>query len=114
MPRNPRDKSQKELEGLVYSDIPNEKLLFQSIELECPRPIMFLIRGGRLLKKFTFNSVLKTPLSYDYEKYNIPLFFTTLGFNIFRNRKISSVAGANREQLGGLDLRILIDSSLVE
>ncbi|KAE9610952.1 putative DNA-directed RNA polymerase [Lupinus albus] len=39
---------------------------------------------------------------------------TTQGFNIFRNREISSRAGAIREQLADLDLRILIDYSLVE
>nr|YP_009868120.1 RNA polymerase beta' subunit [Pterocarpus indicus]QKG62515.1 RNA polymerase beta' subunit [Pterocarpus indicus] len=47
-------------------------------------------------------------------KYSIPLFFTTQGFDTFRNREISSGAGAIREQLADLDLRILIDSSLVE
>uniref|UniRef100_UPI0030E378AE RNA polymerase beta' subunit n=1 Tax=Dalbergia tsoi TaxID=2986521 RepID=UPI0030E378AE len=47
-------------------------------------------------------------------KYSIPLFFTTQGFDAFRNREISSGAGAIREQLADLDLRILIDSSLGE
>ncbi|RYR33848.1 hypothetical protein Ahy_A10g048498 [Arachis hypogaea] len=37
-----------------------------------------------------------------------------LGFDTFRNREISSGAGAIREQLGDLDLTILINSSLVE
>nr|YP_010391888.1 RNA polymerase beta' subunit [Arachis batizocoi]UPX06799.1 RNA polymerase beta' subunit [Arachis batizocoi]WBP64328.1 RNA polymerase beta' subunit [Arachis batizocoi] len=47
-------------------------------------------------------------------KYSIPLFFTIQGFDTFRNREISSGAGAIREQLGDLDLTILINSSLVE
>nr|QWW33737.1 RNA polymerase beta' subunit [Sophora davidii]UEN67548.1 RNA polymerase beta subunit [Sophora davidii] len=88
------DKSLKELEGLVYCDF-----LFA-------RPVV---------KKPTF---LRLRGSFEYEiqswKYNIPLFFTTQGFDIFRNREISSGAGAIREQLADLDLRILIDSSLVE
>nr|AQV09747.1 RNA polymerase beta' subunit [Lupinus micranthus] len=88
------DKSLKELEGLVYCDF------------SFARPVV---------KKPTF---LRLRGSFEYEiqswKYNIPLFFTTQGFNIFRNREISSGAGAIREQLADLDLRILIDSSLVE
>ncbi|RID79191.1 hypothetical protein BRARA_A01953 [Brassica rapa] len=35
-------------------------------------------------------------------------FFTTQGFDIFRNREISTRAGAIREQLADLDLRICI------
>nr|YP_009769999.1 RNA polymerase beta' subunit [Genista tinctoria]QIT00701.1 RNA polymerase beta' subunit [Genista tinctoria] len=88
------DKSLKELEGLVYCDF------------SFARPVV---------KKPTF---LRLRGSFEYEiqswKYNIPLFFTTPGFDIFRNREISSGAGAIREQLADLDLRILIDSSLVE
>nr|UVF31025.1 RNA polymerase beta' subunit [Genista tridentata subsp. tridentata] len=88
------DKSLKELEGLVYCDF------------SFARPVV---------KKPTF---LRLRGSFEYEiqswKYNIPLFFTTQGFDIFRNREISSGAGAIREQLADLDLRILIDSSLVE
>ncbi|YP_001381727.1 RNA polymerase beta' subunit (chloroplast) [Medicago truncatula] len=56
--------------------------------------------------------------SFEYEiqswKYSIPLFFATQGFDTFRNREISSGAGAIREQLVDLDLRIIMDSSLVE
>ncbi|GMI77341.1 hypothetical protein like ATCG00180 [Hibiscus trionum] len=37
-----------------------------------------------------------------------------LGFDTFRNREISTGAGAIREQLADLDLRILIDYSVVE
>ncbi|AES82387.1 DNA-directed RNA polymerase [Medicago truncatula] len=47
-------------------------------------------------------------------KYSIPLFFATQGFDTFRNREISSGAGAIREQLIDLDLRIIMDFSLVE
>ncbi|XP_060672769.1 DNA-directed RNA polymerase subunit beta'-like [Ziziphus jujuba] len=44
----------------------------------------------------------------------IPLFFTTQGFETFQNREISTGASAIREQLADLDLRIIIDYSLVE
>nr|YP_010511804.1 RNA polymerase beta' subunit [Trischidium molle]UXL83128.1 RNA polymerase beta' subunit [Trischidium molle] len=88
------DKPLKELEGLVYCDF-----LFA-------RPVV---------KKPTF---LRLRGSFEYEiqswKYSIPLFFTTQGFDTFRNREISSGAGAIREQLADLDLRILIDSSFLE
>ncbi|KAK2633377.1 hypothetical protein Ddye_032816, partial [Dipteronia dyeriana] len=47
-------------------------------------------------------------------KYSIPLFFTTQGFDIFRNREISTGAVAIREQLADLDLRIIIDYSWAE
>nr|YP_010188386.1 RNA polymerase beta' subunit [Dalbergia nigra]QZJ46747.1 RNA polymerase beta' subunit [Dalbergia nigra]UXL84210.1 RNA polymerase beta' subunit [Dalbergia nigra] len=88
------DKPLKELEGLVYCDF------------SFARPVV---------KKPTF---LRLRGSFEYEiqswKYSIPLFFTTQGFDAFRNREISSGAGAIREQLADLDLRILIDSSLGE
>nr|YP_010159136.1 RNA polymerase beta' subunit [Centrosema pubescens]QRG31415.1 RNA polymerase beta' subunit [Centrosema pubescens] len=88
------DKPLKELEGLVYCDF------------SFARPVV---------KKPTF---LRLRGLFEYEiqswKYSIPLFFTTQGFDIFRNREISSGAGAIREQLADLDLRILIDSSLIE
>nr|QVD45190.1 RNA polymerase beta' subunit [Primula oreodoxa]QVD45273.1 RNA polymerase beta' subunit [Primula oreodoxa] len=88
------DKPLKELEGLVYCDF------------SFARPIA---------KKPTF---LRLRGSFEYEiqswKYSIPLFFTTQGFDTFRNREISTGASAIREQLADLDLRILIDYSLVE
>nr|YP_010512886.1 RNA polymerase beta' subunit [Platymiscium pubescens]UXL84375.1 RNA polymerase beta' subunit [Platymiscium pubescens] len=88
------DKPLKELEGLVYCDF------------SFARPVV---------KKPTF---LRLRGSFEYEiqswKYSIPLFFTTQGFDTFRNREISSGAGAIREQLADLDLRILIDSSILE
>uniref|UniRef100_UPI0030FE297C RNA polymerase beta' subunit n=1 Tax=Primula sugongii TaxID=3043455 RepID=UPI0030FE297C len=91
------DKPLKELEGLVYCDYPN---------FSFARPIA---------KKPTF---LRLRGSFEYEiqswKYSIPLFFTTQGFDTFRNREISTGASAIREQLADLDLRILIDYSLVE
>nr|YP_009294954.1 RNA polymerase beta' subunit [Swertia mussotii]YP_010131334.1 RNA polymerase beta subunit [Swertia franchetiana]YP_010174248.1 RNA polymerase beta' subunit [Swertia diluta]QWK39747.1 RNA polymerase beta' subunit [Swertia punicea]QWK40260.1 RNA polymerase beta' subunit [Swertia kouitchensis]AOG66064.1 RNA polymerase beta' subunit [Swertia mussotii]QPZ76176.1 RNA polymerase beta subunit [Swertia franchetiana]QSJ55000.1 RNA polymerase beta' subunit [Swertia diluta] len=92
------DRSLKELEGLVYCDVyPN---------FSFARPIT---------KKPTF---LRLRGSFEYEiqswKYSIPLFFTTQGFNTFRNREISTGAGAIREQLADLDLRILLENSLVE
>nr|YP_010498691.1 RNA polymerase beta' subunit [Symplocos tetragona]UWR82653.1 RNA polymerase beta' subunit [Symplocos tetragona] len=89
------DKPLKELEGLVYCD-----------NFSFARPIA---------KKPTF---LRLRGSFEYEiqswKYSIPLFFTTQGFDTFRNREISTGAGAIREQLADLDLRIIIDYSLVE
>nr|AGE93189.1 RNA polymerase beta [Calectasia narragara] len=88
------DKPLKELEGLVYCDF------------SFARPIA---------KKPTF---LRLRGSFEYEiqsrKYSIPLFFTTQGFETFRNREISTGAGAIREQLADSDLRIIIDNSLVE
>nr|YP_010034674.1 RNA polymerase beta' subunit [Aponogeton rehmannii]QOX09471.1 RNA polymerase beta' subunit [Aponogeton rehmannii] len=88
------DKPLKELEGLVYCDF------------SFARPIT---------KKPTF---LRLRGLFEYEiqsrKYSIPLFFTTQGFETFRNREISTGAGAIREQLADSDLRIIIDNSLVE
>nr|YP_010639215.1 RNA polymerase beta' subunit [Saxifraga hemisphaerica]WBQ52112.1 RNA polymerase beta' subunit [Saxifraga hemisphaerica] len=88
------DKPMKELEGLVYCDF------------SFARPIA---------KKPTF---LRLRGLFEYEiqswKYSIPLFFTTQGFDTFRNREISTGAGAIREQLADLDLRLIIDYSLVE
>nr|YP_010457341.1 RNA polymerase beta' subunit [Euonymus acanthocarpus]UUA68526.1 RNA polymerase beta' subunit [Euonymus acanthocarpus] len=88
------DKSIKELEGLVYCDF------------SFARPIA---------KKPTF---LRLRGSFEYEiqswKYSIPLFFTTQGFDTFRNREISTGAGVIRDQLADLDLRIIIEYSLVE
>nr|QJS33577.1 RNA polymerase beta' subunit [Tinnea aethiopica] len=88
------DKPLKELEGLVYCDF------------SFARPIT---------KKPTF---LRLRGLFEYEiqswKYSIPLFFTTPGFDTFRNREISTGAGAIREQLADLDLRIILHNSLVE
>ncbi|KAL2254972.1 UNVERIFIED_CONTAM: DNA-directed RNA polymerase subunit beta [Sesamum indicum] len=68
-----------------------------------------------ITKKPTF---LRLRGLFEYEiqswKYSIPLFFTTQGFDTFRNREISTGAGAIREQLADLDLRIILDNSLVE
>nr|YP_009484015.1 RNA polymerase beta' subunit [Lancea tibetica]ATN95869.1 RNA polymerase beta' subunit [Lancea tibetica] len=92
------DKPLKELEGLVYCDVyPN---------FSFARPIT---------KKPTF---LRLRGLFEYEiqswKYSIPLFFTTQGFETFRNREISTGAGAIQEQLADLDLRTILDNSLVE
>nr|YP_010575801.1 RNA polymerase beta' subunit [Iris austrotschatkalica]UZN43033.1 RNA polymerase beta' subunit [Iris austrotschatkalica] len=88
------DKPLKELEGLVYCD-------FSFARSIAKKPTFLRLRG-----------------SFEYEiqsrKYSIPLFFTTQGFETFRNREISTGAGAIREQLADLDLRIIIDNSLVE
>nr|YP_010465556.1 RNA polymerase beta' subunit [Phlomis fruticosa]UUL98776.1 RNA polymerase beta' subunit [Phlomis fruticosa]WAS34095.1 RNA polymerase beta subunit [Phlomis herba-venti subsp. pungens] len=88
------DKPLKELEGLVYCDF------------SFARPIT---------KKPTF---LRLRGLFEYEiqswKYSIPLFFTTQGFDTFRNREISTGASAIREQLADLDLRTILHNSLVE
>nr|YP_010464688.1 RNA polymerase beta' subunit [Amaranthus albus]UUL95226.1 RNA polymerase beta' subunit [Amaranthus albus] len=88
------DKPLKELEGLVYCDF------------SFARPIA---------KKPTF---LRLRGLFEYEiqswKYSIPLFFTTQGFDTFRNREISTGASAIREQLADLDLRTIIDYSFAE
>nr|WKL06600.1 RNA polymerase beta' subunit [Calanthe flava] len=88
------DKPLRELEGLVYCD-------FSFARSIAKKPTFLRLRG-----------------SFEYEiqswKYSIPLFFTTQGFETFRNREISTGAGAIREQLADSDLRIIIDNSLVE
>nr|YP_010425907.1 RNA polymerase beta' subunit [Suaeda physophora]USL47546.1 RNA polymerase beta' subunit [Suaeda physophora] len=88
------DKPLKELEGLVYCDF------------SFARPIA---------KKPTF---LRLQGLFEYEiqswKYSIPLFFTTQGFDTFRNREIAIGAGTIREQLADLDLRTIIDYSFAE
>ena len=47
-------------------------------------------------------------------KYRIPIFFTTRSFDTFRNREMSTGGGSIRQQLANLDLRSIIDSSLIE
>nr|QGW13106.1 RNA polymerase beta' subunit [Apostasia shenzhenica] len=92
------DKTLRELEGLVYCDVYLDFYFARSI---AKKPTFLRLRG-----------------SFEYEiqswKYSIPLFFTTQGFETFRNREISTGAGAIREQLANLDLRIITDNSLVE
>uniref|UniRef100_UPI0030FEC6A1 RNA polymerase subunit beta' n=1 Tax=Dactylicapnos macrocapnos TaxID=54427 RepID=UPI0030FEC6A1 len=88
------DKPLKKLEGLVYCD-------FSFARVVAKKPTFLRLRG-----------------SFEYEiqsrKYSIPLFFTTQGFDTFRNREISTGASAIREQLADPDLRLIIDYSLVE
>nr|YP_009366419.1 RNA polymerase beta' subunit [Piper auritum]ARJ62105.1 RNA polymerase beta' subunit [Piper auritum] len=88
------DKPLKELEGLVYCD-------FSFARPVAKKPTFLRLRG---LFEYEIQS----------RKYSIPLFFTTQGFDTFRNREISTGASAIREQLADLDLRIIIDRSLVE
>uniref|UniRef100_UPI00315DA208 RNA polymerase beta' subunit n=1 Tax=Pyrola atropurpurea TaxID=642525 RepID=UPI00315DA208 len=95
------DKRLKELEGLVYCDVyPN----FYFARPIAKKPTFLRLRG-----------------LFEYEiqswQYSIPLFFArfkTQAFGRFRNREISTGAGAIREQLADLDLQIIIDYSLVE
>nr|YP_009731404.1 RNA polymerase beta [Corybas taliensis]QHN69919.1 RNA polymerase beta [Corybas taliensis] len=92
------DKPLRELEGLVYCDVYLNFSFARSID---KKPTFLRLRG-----------------SFEYEiqswKYSIPLFFTTKGFETFRNREISTGAGSIREQLVDLDLRILKENSLAE
>nr|QWL22025.1 RNA polymerase beta' subunit [Cassytha capillaris]QWL22483.1 RNA polymerase beta' subunit [Cassytha capillaris]QWL22874.1 RNA polymerase beta' subunit [Cassytha capillaris] len=88
------DKPLKELEGLVYCD-------FSFARPIAKKPTFLRLRGS-------FKSEIQS------RKYSIPFFFTTQGFDTFRNREISIGAGAIREQLADLDLRIITDHSLVE
>nr|QWC54850.1 RNA polymerase beta' subunit [Nothodoritis zhejiangensis]QXU74664.1 RNA polymerase beta' subunit [Phalaenopsis zhejiangensis] len=92
------DKPLRELEGLVYCDVYLNFYFARSI---AKKPTFLRLRG-----------------SFEYEiqswQYSIPLFFTTQGFETFRNREISTGAGAIREQLANSDLRIITDNSLVE
>nr|YP_009122578.1 RNA polymerase beta subunit [Masdevallia coccinea]AJJ48508.1 RNA polymerase beta subunit [Masdevallia coccinea] len=92
------DKPLRELEGLVYCDVYLDFYFARSIT---KKPTFLRLRG-----------------SFEYEiqswKYSIPLFFTTQGFETFRKREISTGAGAIREQLADLDLRIITEKSLVE
>nr|ANZ02092.1 RNA polymerase beta [Dendrobium nobile] len=96
------DKPLRELEGLVYCDVSFDRYLnFSFARSIAKKPTFLRLRG-----------------SFEYEiqswKYSIPLFFTTQGFEKFRNREISTGAGAIREQLADSDLRIITENSLVE
>nr|YP_008854502.1 RNA polymerase beta [Ravenala madagascariensis]AHA12591.1 RNA polymerase beta [Ravenala madagascariensis] len=88
------DKSLKELEDLVYCD-------FSFARPIAKKPTFLRLRG-----LFEYEIQSRT--------YSIPLFFTTQGFETFRNREISTGAGAIREQLADSDLRIITGNSLVE
>ncbi|KAJ0081281.1 hypothetical protein Patl1_11144 [Pistacia atlantica] len=68
--------------------IRNMKLSSQSIELGCPESDMSLGKSNMKLRM--------------------------MGFDTFRNREISTGAVAIREQLADLDLRMILDYSLVE
>nr|YP_009241265.1 rpoC1 [Drosera rotundifolia]AMK97278.1 RpoC1 [Drosera rotundifolia] len=92
------DKPLQELEDLVYCDVyPN----FSFVRPISTKPTLLRLRG-----------------LFEYEiqswNYTIPFFFTTPGFDTFRNREISTGASAIREQLADLDLRTIINSSLSE
>nr|AEX10172.1 RNA polymerase beta [California macrophylla]AKF43431.1 RNA polymerase beta' subunit [California macrophylla] len=88
------DKPLKELEDLVYCD-------FAFARPIAKKPTILRLRG-------LFEYETHETQSW---KYSISPFLTTQGL---RNREISTGAGAIREQLGDLDLRVIIDSSLAE
>ncbi|PHT94641.1 DNA-directed RNA polymerase subunit beta' [Capsicum annuum] len=98
------DKPLKELEGLVYCDGGDPIESYPNFSFARP-----------ITKKPTF---LRLRGLFEYEiqswKYTSHFFFTTQGFDTFRNREISTGAGSIREQLADLDLRIIIENSLVE
>nr|ARO79318.1 RNA polymerase beta [Gaultheria ciliisepala]ARO79402.1 RNA polymerase beta [Gaultheria ciliisepala] len=95
------DKPLKELEGLVYCDYPN----FYFARPVAKKPTFLRLRG---LFEYEIQSC----------QHSIPLFFTRFtrrareGF--FRTREILTGADAIREQLADLDLRSILDYSLVE
>ncbi|RZC45331.1 hypothetical protein C5167_038305 [Papaver somniferum] len=80
------DKPIKELEGLIYCDV-GEILYYKGT-----------------YPKFSFAKTVAKK----------PTFLRLRGFDTFRNREISIGASAIREQLADLDLRLIIDCSLVE
>nr|YP_010166109.1 RNA polymerase beta' subunit [Rhipsalis teres]QRV60082.1 RNA polymerase beta' subunit [Rhipsalis teres] len=88
------DKPLKELDDLVYCDFSFARPIVK-------KPTLLRLRG-----------------LFEYEnqswKYSILLFFSIQGFDTFRNREISTGAGAIREQLADLDLRTIIDYSFAE
>nr|YP_010223787.1 RNA polymerase beta' subunit [Bolboschoenus planiculmis]UCL27944.1 RNA polymerase beta' subunit [Bolboschoenus planiculmis]ULQ64179.1 RNA polymerase beta' subunit [Bolboschoenus planiculmis] len=88
------DKSLKELKSLVYCGC-------SFARPTAKKPTFLRLRGS-------FEDEIQS------RKYSIPLFFNTRGFEKFRNREIVTGADAIREQLADLDLRILIENSLVE
>nr|YP_009239040.1 RNA polymerase beta [Monsonia emarginata]AKF43443.1 RNA polymerase beta' subunit [Monsonia emarginata]AML26864.1 RNA polymerase beta [Monsonia emarginata] len=88
------DKSVKELEAIVYCG-------FSFARLTAKKPTFLRLRGTFEYTNQSWQSI-------------IPLFFTTYGFDTFRNREIPTGAGGIREQLGDLDLRVIRDSSLEE
>ncbi|KAG9438606.1 hypothetical protein H6P81_021448 [Aristolochia fimbriata] len=96
--------------GVEFVDSRVRRYQMGYIKLACP-----VTHVWPIAKKPTF---LRLRGSFEYEiqsrKYSIPLFFSTQGFDTFRNREISTGASAIREQLADLDLRIITDHSLAE
>ncbi|YP_899398.1 RNA polymerase beta subunit (chloroplast) [Sorghum bicolor] len=88
------DKPLKKLEGLVYGD-------FSFARPSAKKPTFLRLRG-------LFEDEISSC------NHSISPFFSTPGFATFRNREIATGAGAIREQLADLDLRIIIENSLVE
>nr|BBN86494.1 DNA-directed RNA polymerase beta' chain [Dendrobium hancockii] len=110
--------------GVEFVDSRIRRYQMGYIKLTCPvTHVWYLKRLPSYIFSFA-RSIAKKPTflrlrgSFEYEiqswKYSIPLFFTTQGFETFRNREISTGAGAIREQLADSDLRIITDNSLVE
>nr|QJU48948.1 RNA polymerase beta' subunit [Dolomiaea denticulata] len=88
------DKPLNELEDLVYCN-------FYFARPIDKKPTLLRLRGL---------------LGYEIQpwKYKIPIFFTTRSFDTFRNREMSTGGSSIRQQLANIDLRIIIDYSLVE
>ncbi|KAL2224866.1 UNVERIFIED_CONTAM: DNA-directed RNA polymerase subunit beta, partial [Sesamum indicum] len=81
--------------------IRNEKLSSRSIQLGCPGSDMSLGHRGITVEVKSGPNRSNGTIHRQ-------------GFDTFRNREISTGAGAIREQLADLDLRIILDNSLVE
>ncbi|AEJ82546.1 RNA polymerase beta' subunit (chloroplast) [Ricinus communis] len=102
--------------GVEFVDSRIRRYQMGYIKLACPVTHVWYLKR---LPSYIAN-LLDKPLKeleglvYCDVKYSIPLFFTAQGFDTFRNREISTGAGAIREQLADLDLRIIIDYSSVE
>nr|YP_009131137.1 RNA polymerase beta [Erodium absinthoides]AIA26350.1 RNA polymerase beta [Erodium absinthoides] len=92
------DKSLKELENLVYCNFAFARPITK-------KPTLLRLRG--LFKYET------QPEPWHWYA-SIPPFLSPQGWHTLRNRELSTGASAIREQLGDLDLRVIIESSLAE
>ncbi|MCD7459584.1 hypothetical protein HAX54_041385 [Datura stramonium] len=95
-----------EFVGFSDTKTRKEKLSSQSIQLGCPGPDMSLGKSNMKLR-------IKNESIYrgDFKAWWLN---HIEGFDTFRNREISTGAGAIREQLADLDLRLIIENSWVE
>nr|YP_009828835.1 RNA polymerase beta' subunit [Enhalus acoroides]QJC59066.1 RNA polymerase beta' subunit [Enhalus acoroides]UWV91936.1 RNA polymerase beta' subunit [Enhalus acoroides] len=102
------DQSLEELEGLVYCDIRTYLDFYFARPITSKPTLLRLRRGFFRDQRGFFRDQTQS------EKNSISSFFSILGFEPLRNREISIGASAIRAQLANLNLRILIENSLVE